>query len=869
MVFPPPRERILHFLQSCLVAAVLSVLHQPASAQIGDKAGEEQKSLVAPGDIPPAPSLSPEEALKSFRLAPGLRLELVASEPLVEDPVAMVFSPDGRLWVVEMRGYMTDFNGSTEDQPVGRIAVLTDADHDGRYDQRSVFLDGLILPRAIALVGDGVLVGAPPWLKFWRDTDGDGKADQETVVASDYGVQTDPKHPEQGNPERAPNSLLWAADNWIYSTAYTKKFRYRRGQWETGLTSFRGQWGLSQDDFGRLFHNSNSDPLRADVVDSSYLVRNPNFPRLAGSNVKVADNFLVWPIRVTPGTNRAYRPETMHNGKLKEFTAACAPLVYRGDLLPPEFYGNAFIAEPTANLVKRTLITAANGTLSSHEAYEQSEFLASTDERFRPVNLNTGPDGALYIVDFQRGVLQHRISLTTYLRKQSEDRDLIAPIHKGRIYRVVPADRPTPAAPRLPANAPAAQWLPYVSHANSWWRETAQRVLVERGDGAIAPPLRDIALKGSSAFGRATALRVLDGLDQLDAATVAGALRDAEPVVRTTAVRLAERFLAGKDSRQAMVEKLLALRNDASPEVQLQLVATLTEVPDLELDVKLAAMVRADPKNVFLDDVFYSGLFNRELPLLERLLADPQWPADEPAANRLVAGLAKGLMTSRRPENAARLLALIAAQPETAVARRKALLEGALEAAPVISRRPLKFAAEPPGLTELKRRIAPGEGERLVQLERLLTWPGKPGAETEQAVPALTATERVSFEAGAALYAGSCVACHQPNGRGLAGLAPPLADSEWVNGSAGRMIRIALQGVHGPIMVDGTIYRLEMPGFAIFSDDQLSSILTYVRRSWGNTGTPVAPEQVAAIRKQTAGAGRKEAWTQAELLQIP
>ena len=186
----------------------------------------------------------------------------------------------------------------------------------------------------------------------------------------------------------------------------------------------------------------------------------------------------VFPARVNPGINRGYRPDFLRDGKLKEFTAANSPWVYRGDLLP-EFYGDAFVAEPAANFVRRNLLTAENGTIQGRNAYDQKEFIASTDERFRPVGFSTGPDGALYIVDFYRGVLQHRISLTSYLRKQSEDRKLADPQHLGRIYRVVPLDRPAPRAP-APAALTAAQWVERLSHPNSWWRESAQRLLVER-----------------------------------------------------------------------------------------------------------------------------------------------------------------------------------------------------------------------------------------------------------------------------------------------------------------------------------------------------------------------------------------------------
>ena len=249
----------------------LVLASSPLLAQIGDNAdkpGFVQVPIVPAELIPPAPALSPEEALRSFRIAPGYRLEIAAAEPLVQEPVAIRFGPDGRLWVVEMRGYMPDLDGQGEDLPVGRIVVLTDQDGDGRYDRSQVFLDNLVLPRALTLVEDGLLVGAPPELAFWRDTNGDGRADTKEVVATDYGVPTDPKRPFLANPERAPNSLLYGHDNWIHSTAYTKKFRRVKGVWQTAPGLFRGQWGLSQDDFGRIYSNSNSDHLRVDVVDN-------------------------------------------------------------------------------------------------------------------------------------------------------------------------------------------------------------------------------------------------------------------------------------------------------------------------------------------------------------------------------------------------------------------------------------------------------------------------------------------------------------------------------------------------------------------------------------------------------------------------
>ncbi|MSU65688.1 MAG: c-type cytochrome [Opitutus sp.] len=829
-----------------------------AFAQIGDsldKPGEIQKSLVPAHLIPSSPALRPEEAMKTFRVAPGYRLELAAADPLVQDPVAIAFGVDGRMWVVEMRGYMADVEGNGEDLAVGRIVVLTDRDGDGRFDTSTVFLDRLVLPRAILPVADGVLVGAPPELVFWRDTDGDGQADKKIVVAADYGVRVDPQRPHLANPERAPNSLLWAYDNWIYSAAYTKKFRYVNGEWETRATDFRGQWGLGQDDAGHFFHGFNSDYLRVDVIFGDYLRRNPNYPRLAGTNVNAAVDQFVWPARVNPGINRGYRPEMLRDGRLKEFTAACGFFVYRGDLLP-ELTGNSIVAEPSANLVRRAVLTAENGTLVGRNAYDRGEFLTSTDERFRPVNFATGPDGALYIVDLYRGVIEHRISLTTYLREQIEERGLQDPQHLGRIYRVVPADRP---APRAASYGPftAAQWVERLSHPNAFWREAAQRTLVTHRDPADVAAIRAVATAGATPLGRVHALWTLDGVGALDRATVLAALGAEAAAVRAAAIRLSEKFLAGPD-RATFGPRLLALAKNSEPAVQLQAVLSLGEARDDAIDRELAETVRLHPRNTFLADAFFSGLVDRELPLLEQLAADPSWAPDDPAANKVLAGLAQGVFASRQIANIEKLFTL-AADQSARLARAEALLDGVVAAAGP-ARRALTFDRPPTGWIQLAEN--PAFKTRLAKLERVVVWPGKPGVAALVAPP-LKPGEEKRFANGQVLFTAICATCHQTTGRGLDGLAPPLLDSEWVLGPPERITRIVLSGLRGNVVVLGRTHHGDMPAFGALDDESIAAILTYIRREWGHTASPVEPAFVKSVRAATAG--RIDAWSPEEL----
>lgn len=846
----------------CFLLAFASIAH----AQIGDrldKPGEKQIPLVPKEMIPPSPARSAAEEMKTFKLAPGLRIELVASEPLIEDPVTARFDHEGKLWIVEMRGFMNNFEGSNEDAPIGRVVFLTDTNLDGKMDTSTVFLDGLILPRAVMPVADGVLIGAPPYLWFCRDTNGDGKCDEKIEIASDYGVQVDPKRPDLANPERAPNNPLWGLDNWIYNASYLTRIRYAGGQWKKSLTTFRGQYGLSEDDDGHLFYNSNSDQLRGDIIPSEYLSRNPFF-RSGGINVNIAENQFVWPARVNPGVNRGYQPKILRDGKLKEFTAANSPFIYRGDLFPKEFYNNAFVCEPAGNLVRRNVMFPTNGSLHATNAYDQAEFLASTDERFRPVNLTSGPDGALYIVDFYRGVLEHRISLTTYLRKQGEDRGLENPIHLGRIYRVVPEGKKVRRdAPTFAKETPA-QWVKSLSHANSWHRETAQRLLVEKGDLSVVPALKKLALEGKNPLGRVRALWTLDGLNALDLNTVEKAFRDKDPKVRAAAIRVSEPALNSEDGAE-ITAHLLTLTNETSPEVQLQLALTLGQAHDEIADVAMARLTQSTVSNLFLADAVLSGVAGRELQLLEKIVNDPEPKQNAKNFNRVLSGLASCVVRERNSDRIDRLFNLIAAVKSPA--RQQLLLDGIAATSDTASKKPVKLASEPAALSQLEKSSNDAIKSRAGKISSLFTWPGKPGAKPEAVVPPLSPEDQKRFEEGKRLFAGSCAACHQLHGLGMDGLAPPLADSEWVLGSEERLTRIVLKGLTGPIKVNGRGWYLDMPSMGMFDDDQIAAILTYIRREWDNTGAPVKPETVKRIRAKTAA--RQEAWSQAELLEIP
>jgi glucose/arabinose dehydrogenase/mono/diheme cytochrome c family protein len=832
---------------SRLVFVATSII-APLFAQQGDKAGEAQNPLPANIKVPPAPARTPADEAATFKLAPGFRAELIAADPLVADPIAMQFGPDGRLWVLEMRGYMPNADAIGEREPVCDIAVLEDTDQDGRYDRRTVFADKLVMPRALSLVGGGLLVAEPPHLWFFRDTNGDGVADEKTEIATDYGNTT--------NPEHNANGLMWSLDNWIYSANFTARFRWLGdGKFAREATITRGQWGITQDDVGRIYYNSNSDPLRVDAIASAYLKRNAAFPA-AGANVQLVPGSLpIWPSRVTPGVNRGYKTLNAE-GKITSMTAASAPVVYRGALFPAEFRGDAFVPEPSANLIKRIKLTRNDGIVTGANAYQGTEFMTATDERFRPVSLYNGPDGALYVVDLYRGILQHRIYMTTFLRKQVEERGLDKGIHLGRIWRIVPDGAPKADFNLGLARASTEELVKKLDDANGWVRDTAQRLLVTKGDAAAIAPLRAAALDASRpALARLHALWTLEGIaGGLDVATLNRALDDADPRVCAAALRLSEKFIAGPNADAALAARVASLvRTRHEPEVRLQLALTLGELKNAAGIAALRDLVIVAGRQPLLADAVVSGIAGRENDLIESLV---KTSAAANNAGEVLRFATSAVLKSGDAARIERVLGIVGADvtPEWARVPMLAGVRHFLPKSPDGRVFPAQLPAEPKPLVALAAKKDSAAAPIATQLLTHLRWPGKPGM-TSDARP-LTPAEQASFEKGKAQFAAVCAACHQPNGQGLAGLAPSLVYSKWVLGDPRVLARIVLNGK--------VQENLVMPPWkAALNDDALAAVLTFVRRSWGNDADPITPAVVEDARKATAS--RDEPFSDADL----
>ncbi len=810
----------------------------------------------------PSTPLAPADALKTFRVAPGFRLELVAAEPLVEAPVALAFDTQGRIWVCEMRGYMPDLAGDGEQSPNGRITVLEDTHGTGHMDKSTVYLDGFVLPRALAIHGDGILVAEPPNLVFCHAS-GPGGMVEKTVLASDYASG-------KSNPEHLPNGLLSSLDNWIYNAESTKRYRFDAGgKLVTQTTISRGQWGIAQDDVGRLFYNYNSSLLHADFLPAELLGRNPALRSPAGLNVDVLRDQTVFPSHATPGVNRGYQKNTLRaDGSLRTDTAACGPAIYRGDLFPAEFRGNAFVCEPAGNLVRRNVLTEHDGVISARNGDPGTEFLTSTDERFRPVNLYTGPDGALYVVDMYRGIIQHKTYVTPYLHDQIVDRGLEGPTNMGRIYRVVPEGANVGPLPKLARTDPG-ELVARLSHPNGWWRDTAQRLLVERGGDEAVPALTALAESVETApLGRLHALWTLEGLEKLTAEVVLKALGDTDPRVRAAALRLAGGFVK---THAEVAARVLAAVDDPAAEVRLAAAGALGGLPWTDARTALGQLLTRVSDDTLLRDCAISGMAGRELEFLEGLLADPAWAAAAPGRAELLGRLAGCVFAEGTPAKVARTLDLIPAQTAENTWRGDALLNFAqTNARGDRKHHNASQSIEIPAAPEALERFAQARGgvtlERVGQLETRLTWPGKAADPVMAASLPLTASQQKLYDHGRQVFSQTCAACHQPSGQGQAGLAPPLAGSAWVDGSEKRIVRIALHGLDGDVTVNGEVYHMDMPPMGALSDEDLASALTYIRRKWSQNGGPVEPATVASIRaeiKDHAGS-----WTEPELLVI-
>lgn len=513
------------------------------------------KIYEKPEIVKEAPSdfLSPEESMKTFYLPEGYKVELVASEPMIDEPVTITWDGDGRMYVAEMNTYMQDVNGGGTNRKISRIKMLEDIDGDGKMDKSTVFIDSLLLPRMILPLENELIVNETFSYDLWsyKDTDGDGVADKKERVYYNPNRRG-------GNLEHQQSGLIWNLDNWLYTTYNPVRFKFKsNGKVEVdSLESMpsRGQWGLTQDDLGNMYYSS------AGSENPAYGFQQPPVYGEFNAKGRLSKDFVKpWPVVGTPDVQGGLK-KLRKDGTLNHFTGVAGQEIYRGHKLPSGLYGDLFIPEPVGRLIRRAKIKNENGKKVLYNAYEEAEFMASTDLNFRPLQAKTGPDGALYIVDMYRGIIQESnwTKKGSFLRPVIVRKGLDKNIGKGRIYRIVHEDIELDKKPNL-IGKKASELIEYLGHRNGWYRNTAQKLIVLKGDKSVIPELQAIAKDNTSFidglfnsekdFGleRVTALWTLEGLDNIDKALIIEKLQDEDYRVRLTAIRLSENFLKADD----------------------------------------------------------------------------------------------------------------------------------------------------------------------------------------------------------------------------------------------------------------------------------------------------------------------------------
>ena len=526
---------------------------------------------------------TPENALSTFEIEPGFKIELLASEPLVGDPVDMEIDEYGRLYVVEMPGYPLDKSGS------GKIKLLSDTNGDGRMDKSIVFAEGLVLPNSIMRWKKGVIVTDAPHVFYFEDTNNDGRADVSDTLLTGFALS---------NPQHNLNSPVLGIDNWIYlahegavwTDHYKNEFgdlgreiyfpdqpasprlavnaggravRFRPDQHKLEITSGYTQFGHTFDGWGHHFLVGNANHIFQEVVAQPYLGRNKN---LVVSNAIQSISDHGEASEVFPITQN---PQHQLLTDVGVITSACGLTAYLGGAFPPPFDKAAtFVAEPVSNLIHVDQLKDDGASFVASRIRPHQEFLASTDFKFRPVNMYVGPDGALYVVDYYRQIIEHPEWMGEEVVKSGE---LYNDMDKGRIYRITPS------------NFKAADWtkglapdndeklVKKLADPNIWWRLNAQRLLVDHANEKVVKPLIDMT-RSTSAMGRLHALWTLEGMGKLTPDLIAEALKDSVSGIRENAIKLAELHLA--DSPQ-LIDALFTLQNDVSTKVRFQLLCTL------------------------------------------------------------------------------------------------------------------------------------------------------------------------------------------------------------------------------------------------------------------------------------------------------
>lgn len=614
----------------------------------------------------------PEKALSTFQVADGYEMQLMASEPLIGTPVAIEWDATGRLFVCEMRGYSED-----RDDAISTIGRLEDTDNDSVFDKRTDFATGLFWPTAIFPYDGGLFVADAPDLLYLKDTNNDDKADIREVVLTGFGTS---------NVQGLLNSMRWGLDNRIHIACSSVGGKIRspnsrdppvdiRGRdiafdpvtYEFEITTATAQHGMCFDDWGRKFSSANSDHIIQVMYEDRDISRNPFLKAPSAKASIAADGPQAEVFRTSPVEPwRVVRTRLRVQGQAKGpiegggraagyFTGATGITIYRGDAWAEADHGIAIVGDVGSNLVHRKRLSGNALPFTANRIDQESEFITSTDNWFRPSQFANGPDGCLYVVDTYREVIEHPKSLPPEIKQHL---DLTAGRNRGRIYRVFPQNHSPRSMPNLKA-ATTSELVELLNHANAWHRETSARLLVERKDEAAVPLLEQLVRQSESPLGRLHALSVLEGFESLTAQTLLPVLHDDHPQVRRHAVRFATSNHLWPQPDFVKAAQKLAV--DSAEEVRIQLAWGMYQVPSTDRANILTTIALAPQHSKWTDVAIQSSVGDCGVDIFEKLCRQPS--SNEMASGDLMHSLADQMKRQDHPEQQLRALTALADVP--------------------------------------------------------------------------------------------------------------------------------------------------------------------------------------------------------------
>jgi putative membrane-bound dehydrogenase-like protein len=652
---------------------------EPAAAQ-----PKGNKDLTV--ELKRIPPTEPKESLATFRVESGFHVEMVAAEPLISDPVDIAWDENGKLYVCELWNYPGEPKAG---EPLGRIRLLESTKGDGVYDKSTVFADQIKWPSGVICWDGGIYVLSSPDLWYLKDTTGSGKADLKQKVLTGF----------RGRTYEVPNSPQWGLDNRIYicgsyaggnvssvspegmraDPLSARDFRFDPRDGRVEAVSGGGEWGHTFDDWGERFTCDATHLVWHPVLPREELARNPYLIVPSVQEMSIGEWTHIHPIskpepwKVAREQNWTRWVNSNSDMKADRFpkmelapqgfaTAAAGLTIYRGSAYGKDYAGNAFIGEPANNAVVRLKLRPRGiGVGAEHVDHdardpgEQREFLASTDNWFRPVNFANGPDGCLYVVAMYREIIEDESAIPNDILKNY---NLYTGRERGRILRIVPDGFRAPSMPHL-GNASTAQLVAAIAHPDSWWRDTAQRLLYQRQDDTAAVALRKLSGDSLSPQGRIHALWTLHGLNRLDADTVQSALSDLDPHVREQAVHLAEDLLP---TSAALQRRVIALADDPENRVRFRVAFALGMVNEAPATDALLKLARRDSADAWMRAAVLAAAANRSGRMLATLSSEAEFRAQSGGAE-LLGGLSQIAGGRNDETEVSQVLATLAAAP--------------------------------------------------------------------------------------------------------------------------------------------------------------------------------------------------------------